>query len=625
MSLQPSSCSSRNIFESRKGVISVLTAFAIVAVIGFVSFGIDIGFIAYEKQRMQIACDAAALAAAMEITHAIEQADSDVENVTEYALARARATATDVAARNGQFIDASVDVAFGRRSFDSSSDEFSIAWGTTPANVIRVTCRRDNPDASAPDARIPTFFAHILGNSSPDISVTSIATVESRDIVSVLDFSRSMNFDSYFNSEASTLPSAAQIEQNLEKVWDDLGNPSFGSMPFEPDWVTIPSDYWGNDLTVRWESEAVYVECASNLTRVVLTYNNGNSQTFTPSGNSGTWQGTGSNSGRRVTRCQIRRWSNSWETFDFYDNSTIRRGLGLAGVDYPWPEGSWNEYISMARDTSGSFYDAQIYNYGYRRKFGIMTFLHYVLKFNSSYDETPDLWKTRHYPFHSLKVGQELLCDYLEDLSFNDFVGMVSYDQSHRIESTMSGPEMPSVDISSEPITNNYAAIRDLIHYKQAAHYSYSTNMGGGLKDAKTLLDNHGRPGARGTILLITDGNANTIDSGDSTDLPGDWDWDELLDFDNDGSRDFYTSSSQRRYVLARAKECVDAGYTIHTMSVGADADTDLMNAVAHIGKGIYIEVPGNSSTEAMEAEIVDAFRQIAALVPSATLLNPAE
>ncbi len=75
----------------------------------------------------------------------------------------------------------------------------------------------------------------------------------------------------------------------------------------------------------------------------------------------------------------------------------------------------------------------------------------------------------------------------------------------------------------------------NLIHYKQAAHYSYATNMGGGLKDAKILLDNHGRPGARGTVLLITDGNANTIDSGDSSSLPGDWDWDELFDYDNDG------------------------------------------------------------------------------------------
>ncbi|MCR9295106.1 MAG: pilus assembly protein TadG-related protein [bacterium] len=606
----------------RQGAVAPLAAISIIALLAFVAFGVDIGFIAYQKQRMQIACDAAALAAAMEITHAVEQADYNVGDIHAYALDQARQMAAEVADLNGHYIDPSIDVEFGHRIFDDSSGEFSITWGQTPANVVKVVCRRDNPDSSAPDARVPTFFAHLIGNSSPDLRAEAIATVESRDIVSVLDFSRSMNFDSYFNSEASTVPPKAQVEENLRKIWDDLGNPSFGNMPFEPDWVTVPSANWGNDLTVRWESEQVVVNCSSNLTRVYLEYDNGNGQGFNTSSNSGTFQGTGSNSGRRIVRCWCRRWNNSWEEFDFYDNSTIRRGLGLNGVSYPWERGSWDQYISMARDTSGSFYDRKIYDNGYRRKFGIMTFIHYVLRWNSSHHETADLWKTRHYPFHSMKVGQELLCDYLSDLDFNDYLGLVSYDTNHRVEMTMSGPGMPNVDISNEPITNDYNAIRNLIHHKQASHYSNATNMGGGLKDAKALLDQHGRPGARGTILLITDGNANTIDSGDSTNLPNGWDWNELFDYDNDGAADFSTSNADRRYVLVKAKECVDAGYTIHTMSVGADADVELMNAIAHLGKGIFIEVPGNSSTEAMEAEILEAFRQIAALVPSATLLR---
>ncbi len=609
--------------SSRKGAVAPLAAISIIALLGFVAFGVDIGFIGYQKQRMQIACDAAALAAAMEITHAVEQADSSVGDVHAYALEQARLVAAEVANLNGHFIDPASDVEFGHRGFNDNTNEFEISWGQTPANVIKVVCRRDNPDSSAPDARVPTFFAHVIGSSAPNLRVEAIATVESRDIVSVLDFSRSMNFDSYFNSEASTVPPQNQIEENLSKIWDDLGNRSFGNMPFEPDWVTIPSSRWGNDLTVRWESDQVTVNCDSNLTRVYLVYNNGNGQGFNTSSNSGTFQGTGSNSGQRIVRCWCRRWNNSWEEFDFYDNATIKRGLGLNNVSYPWERGSWDQYISMARDTSGDYYDRQIYDYGYRRKFGIMTFLHYVLRWNSSYHETNELWKTRHYPFHSMKVGQELLCDYLNDLDFNDYVGLVSYDTNHRVEQTMSGPGMPSVDISNEPITNDYTSVRNLIHYKQASHYSNSTNMGGGLKDAKDLLDQHGRPGARGTILLITDGNANTIDSNESTSLPNGWNWDELFDYDNDGVADFSTSSEDRRYVLKKAKECVDAGYTIHTMSVGADADVALMNAIAHMGKGIFIEVPGNSSTEAMEAEILEAFRHIAALVPSATLLRP--
>jgi Flp pilus assembly protein TadG len=254
--------------DRRWGVITVMTAFGLVAVIGFVALGIDMGYIAYEKQKMRNACDAAALAAAMEITHAIEEADADVGDAAAYAREQAKLMAVDVAAMNGQYIDPDTDVQFGRRSFNSSTGNFEINWGDTPSNVIRVHCRKDNPDSTAPDARVRTYFAHIIGSASPDLTVSAIATVESRDIVSVLDFSRSMNFDSYFNSEASTLPSQAQIESNLSKVWDDLGQPSFGTMPFEPDWVTIPSSNWGEDLTVRWESESVVINCTSNLQRV---------------------------------------------------------------------------------------------------------------------------------------------------------------------------------------------------------------------------------------------------------------------------------------------------------------------------------------------------------------------
>jgi hypothetical protein len=180
---------------------------------------------------------------------------------------------------------------------------------------------------------------------------------------------------------------------------------------------------------------------------------------------------------------------------------------------------------------------------------------------------------------------------------------------------------MPTVDISSKPVTNDYQAIRDLIHYKQCGHYAYSTNIGGGLKSAKALLDAHGRAEARPTILLMTDGNSNTIDSGDSTSLPSNWDWNYLFDYDGDGSADYSTSDSQKRYVLRKAKECVDAGYTIHTMVVGDDGDRDLMQAVAHLGRGIFIDVPSGSSVSQMEEDVREAFNRIASFVPPATLL----
>jgi hypothetical protein len=49
------------------------------------------------------------------------------------------------------------------------------------------------------------------------------------------------------------------------------------------------------------------------------------------------------------------------------------------------------------------------------------------------------------------------------------------------------------------------------------------------------------------------------------------------------------------------------------------------MGAIAHIGGGIWIDVPGGTSVSQMQAEIEAAFQQIAAMVPPAKLLNPAE
>jgi hypothetical protein len=106
---------------------------------------------------------------------------------------------------------------------------------------------------------------------------------------------------------------------------------------------------------------------------------------------------------------------------DFYSNSIIKRGLGLTGVAYPYSVGSWDNYISMAREhssSSTSYYEPEIETKGYRRKFGIMTFIHYILKYESGHWETADLWQTRHYPFHSVKEGEKLFCDFLEDLNF---------------------------------------------------------------------------------------------------------------------------------------------------------------------------------------------------------------
>jgi hypothetical protein len=146
--------------------------------------------------------------------------------------------------------------------------------------------------------------------------------------------------------------------------------------------------------------------------------------------------------------------------------------------------------------------------------------------------------------------------------------------------------------------------------------------MGGGLKDAIELLDEHLRVGARPAIVFMTDGNSNTIDAGEDTDLPEDWDWDALFDYDGDGNGDYYTSSTQKRYILKLAQEAISKGYTLHGIAIGVDADDELMAAIAHMGGGEYLAIPGGTSVEEMQAQVEAAYYKIASLVPPAQLLN---
>jgi hypothetical protein len=269
-------------------------------------------------------------------------------------------------------------------------------------------------------------------------------------------------------------------------------------------------------------------------------------------------------------------------------------------------------------------YNTRYVAQGYREMYGGITLVNYILSTKSGGWQTPDLWRTRHYPFHAIKQGHELFCDVLQTLQLGDELGMVSYDSSHRVEMVLnkSNPVIPQVNISANPITVDYEAVVNLMKYRQANEYSSATNMGGGMKDAMWLLDNHKRDGARPTILLMTDGNTNTIDEGTDTSLPVGWDWNAMLDYDGNGSADYYTESAHKHYILKLAAEALQKGYTIHTMSVGSDADRDFMEAVAHIGKGHWVDVPGGTTVDDMEDQLRAAFHEIATFVPPAKLVS---
>ncbi|MGD9855213.1 MAG: hypothetical protein AB7U20_09720, partial [Planctomycetaceae bacterium] len=189
---------------------------------------------------------------------------------------------------------------------------------------------------------------------------------------------------------------------------------------------------------------------------------------------------------------------------------------------------------------------------------------------------------------------------------------------------------------------DHYAALKTILQYKQAGNYYPYTNIGGGIRQAREMLDEYGRPGARPTILVMTDGNANTYDNaagqnsrqgGFSSDgfwdVPADFDWSVFDDLETEQQPFTVGSSSNddkaRRYALSQAYKAVQDGYTVHTLTVGADADRDLMRAIAHLGGGEFISVEGSLTVADLLEQVEAGFYRIAALVPPARLADPDE
>ncbi|MCA9232119.1 MAG: VWA domain-containing protein [Planctomycetales bacterium] len=566
--------------ESRQGVIVVLTGFTLVAIFAFVALSVDTGRIVLTETKMQNAVDAASLAAAQEITAAVYaagqgQGSANID-ANSIAVEAARAMAAQVAEANGVYIDPQNDVRFGKRGFDEATGTWPIQWNSSPFNVVQVVARRTNEDPEAPDGQLPLAFGWAVGRSQVPIETSSTAFVEARDLVVVLDFSASMNDDSSLRSSLGQ----TQAENSLDAMWNSL----------------VAADP--------------------------------------------TWPGTSTSKFPSTGLGQINSYEGTYVSGS--DTSTIREALGLNenGADgkrkYPFPQSGrngdgtpktklsnssndslWNGYISYVKNKSGS----------YNRKYGYRTLMDYLQEKRYARENSEDLWRTPHYPFNAVKNGASLFLSFLTELDFGDEVGLVGYGQWAQQEMSLYDGEV-DIDITANPITSDYATIDDIQRRHQAGEYNGWTAMGDGILKGRELLvgaaddpndDGYSRYGARPTMIIMTDGQTNQGPSGWS--LPGGFNWADWTDYDGDGNADYTTSDSKKQYAFWEATQAVERGITLHTMAVGADADRDLMEAIAFAGGGIFISVPGGATVADMESQLIEAFRNIASKVPPAKLV----
>jgi hypothetical protein len=244
--------------------------------------------------------------------------------------------------------------------------------------------------------------------------------------------------------------------------------------------------------------------------------------------------------------------------------SKIRKTLGLDNVRYPYPSGSWDDYINYVK--------MSISPSSYRHRYGYKTLINYWLNSKPLYRETPDLWKVSAQPITALKNAVTVFLAFLREVDTDDRLGLAVYTAAD------------GTALLEHELTGDYDAIEQISRHRQAGHYDHYTNIGAGLKTGLDEILEHGRPGAFKMIVLMTDGLANRPQN----------------------------TTQGKLYALAQANACAAARIPVVTISLGTEADTSLMQQIADMTGGVHFRVPTNKPVAEYEEDLKDVFRQIA-------------
>ena len=374
----------------------------------------------------------------------------------------------------------------------------------------------------------------------------------------------------------------------MQEIYGQLGSPVYGNMTFAPQFSTVPGVPLNAaqevpHVTVQYQGTKVYVTSTHNISQVRLKFGS-SSQNIATSGTSGTYQGSSSNAGKTITEVWVKSWNNhlvygtNGEYFNFTSSgikATLKKGLGLTSVTYPYASGSWDEFITWAISSTEQNHTSG----GYRYKFGYMNWIVWMLEDKSAYSQTADLWKVRAEPMAALKSSVEVFMDFIQAVDTQDQVGLAVYNATN-------GQGKLELELTAdyEPIAANVST-------KQAGHYHMYTNIGAGLHEARLEIEENARPNSARMIVLMTDGVANWFDGPNQEEEAGE-------------------------YLLEEANACANAMIPVICISLGSAADADIMQQVANITNGKHYNVPGGASQEDYYDQLYDVFEEIAAARP---------
>jgi Mg-chelatase subunit ChlD len=276
------------------------------------------------------------------------------------------------------------------------------------------------------------------------------------------------------------------------------------------------------------------------------------------------------------------------------NTTTILNTLGLSKVPYPYPNSAymdssqkvqtctrgWSDYFSYVQGSAISHNENKtiVNDSHYRNYYGYMTLMDYfqAVQYRASPD-TVALWQTPQQPITAVKDAVSLFLSYMENPRTDDRIGLASFtftDGTGKLEVSL---------------TADYTLIESTARHRQAGHYHNETNIAAGLHVARSELETHGRTGAQRLIVLLSDGHANWLDNNHTA-----------------------NESAAKAAALNEAHSAAQDKFQILTISLGADADLDLMQQIADITGGTHFIVPGGHAVSDYRDQLLAVFAKIA-------------
>lgn len=554
-------CGSRH--QRRAGSILVLSCILMIAFIAVAALSVDLGYVNNVQSELDRAVDAAALASAGTLIDGIPEAQ---QAAVDYVSMNSVGTGFD-----------SNNVEFETGHWNDETRTFTPS--TSLPSAVRVRAQRN-------DQR-PMFFGRALHREAFPIRAESVALFQPRDIMVALDFSGSMNDDSEFKSFGRL--GRAAVEANLQQIYAELGAPALGTLAMAPRYMVVqgavPNVVDKPQIYVEYQFNSVVVSSTKPF-HTVRAYRNSSSYIHTNSAGTydsttGLYSNTLTYSSHQVRRVYVESGynssshtsSNKYSENVYFDTMTAIRNhaktaFALNAVAYPYPGGSWDGWVDYCTASSGQNSTAV-----YRYKFGYLNWVNYLLEQQESVAETPVLWQTSEQPVTALKNAMGVFVSYLQEVDTDDQMGLSVYNSNDNDA------------VLEHGLSFNLTTVEDTVQHRQAGHYTSLTNIGAGLRVAIDEMQAHSRVGSAKLIVLMTDGVANTPTN----------------------------TATARAYVVTQAERAASFGYKVAAISLGAGADTSLLQQVADITGGVHFNVPGGSTVAALEDQLKSVFHQIAA------------